>query len=398
MASTGIAAVNLGDAVTINSQLGYFDTADMEASFVNGYLQQRLRRLRQAGVERLVLDEVSMMEARQLTALVRAIDDVNKEASVLMGHDHLVALTVVGDFLQLPPVQGDFAFRSEEWPRFHVETLTEIRRQGDPDFIRALRAARSEDIDGVLSYFGNRLHPIQDADYEGTTVLAKNAMVDRLNQLRHDRLPGTPEQFMSQRWGKERGEWKNIPLQLLLKANAQVMVLANRYEDTGGGRELVYANGDNATFLGKTQSGDAEVLLTRTGGTAVIKWISRENKQALKDPRYVCSNKDCNHPAEDGRQRSCELCGAAVKKVMYEVVGELTYMPLRLAYATTIHKSQGLTLDRVQVVIGDPFFKHPGMLYVALSRARTPEGLRVVGTREQLRARCRMDPAVKEWR
>jgi hypothetical protein len=85
MASTGIAAVNLGDAVTINSQLGYFDTADMEASFVNGYLQQRLRRLRQAGVERLVLDEVSMMEARQLTALVRAIDDVNKEASVLMG-------------------------------------------------------------------------------------------------------------------------------------------------------------------------------------------------------------------------------------------------------------------------------------------------------------------------
>jgi ATP-dependent DNA helicase PIF1 len=79
------------------------------------------------------------------------------------------------------------------------------------------------------------------------------------------------------------------------------------------------------------------------------------------------------------------------------VIGELTYMPLRLAYASTVHKTQGLTLDALQVSISDPFFTAPSMLYVALSRARDIKKLRVVGQLPMLRNRCRTDPAIKEW-
>jgi ATP-dependent exoDNAse (exonuclease V) alpha subunit len=72
-------------------------------------------------------------------------------------------------------------------------------------------------------------------------------------------------------------------------------------------------------------------------------------------------------------------------------------MPLRVAYASTVHKSQGLSLDRVQVSIRDAFFKTPGMLYVALSRARTADGLRLIGSEAALVERCTCDPRLQEY-
>ena len=84
-------------------------------------------------------------------------------------------------------------------------------------------------------------------------------------------------------------------------------------------------------------------------------------------------------------------------KGKHEIVGEITYTPLRLAWGTTTHKSQGLTLDRCQINLSDGFFKHPGMLFVALSRARTLEGLRLVGTPQQFAGRCVVNPLVRPW-
>jgi len=81
----------------------------------------------------------------------------------------------------------------------------------------------------------------------------------------------------------------------------------------------------------------------------------------------------------------------------WEIVGAITYLPLRIAYASTVHKSQGLSLDKVQVNIRDPFFKSPGMLYVALSRARTAAGLRLVGSPRALIERCASDPRLRSW-
>jgi ATP-dependent exoDNAse (exonuclease V) alpha subunit len=80
-----------------------------------------------------------------------------------------------------------------------------------------------------------------------------------------------------------------------------------------------------------------------------------------------------------------------------EIVGTIAYMPMRAAYGCTVHKTQGLTLDNVQVNIRDWFFKTPGMLFVALSRARTAEGLRIVGDQQGFIKRCCVEPRVQPW-
>jgi ATP-dependent DNA helicase PIF1 len=79
------------------------------------------------------------------------------------------------------------------------------------------------------------------------------------------------------------------------------------------------------------------------------------------------------------------------------VEGQIEYWPVRLAYATTVHKSQGCSLDRIQVDIRDHFFSAPAMLYVALSRCRTLAGLRIVGQRERYVRNCTIDPRVRPW-
>ena len=79
------------------------------------------------------------------------------------------------------------------------------------------------------------------------------------------------------------------------------------------------------------------------------------------------------------------------------VLGQVEFFPLRLAWSSTVHKSQGLSLDRCQVDFRDNFFAHPAMLYVALSRCRTLAGLRLVGQREIFVRACQMDARVKEW-
>jgi len=79
------------------------------------------------------------------------------------------------------------------------------------------------------------------------------------------------------------------------------------------------------------------------------------------------------------------------------VTGQLEYYPLRLAYATTLHKAQGLTMDSCQVDIRSWMMKQPAMIYTALSRCRTLAGLRLVGTAEMFVDRCKADPKVARW-
>lgn len=79
------------------------------------------------------------------------------------------------------------------------------------------------------------------------------------------------------------------------------------------------------------------------------------------------------------------------------IIGTIRYFPLRLAYASTIHKSQGLSLDRVQIDTRDKFFSAPSMAYVAISRARTPEGLTLVGTPESIASKMIMSKEVIKY-
>ena len=79
------------------------------------------------------------------------------------------------------------------------------------------------------------------------------------------------------------------------------------------------------------------------------------------------------------------------------ITGWVRYCPLRLAYATTVHKSQGLALDAMQLDLSSGFLAKPAMMYVALSRCKTPEGLVLVGTPDQVVAKTNIDPRVMGW-
>jgi ATP-dependent DNA helicase PIF1 len=397
-ATTGIAAINLGGE-TINSVLGYFDTASLQEAYISGFLTARLGKLWRAGVRRLVLDEVSMLAADQLTFLVKAIEEVNGRGYVLgkWAEDDddspppAMGLTLVGDFLQLSPVKATYAFESPEWGRFKdtTITLTEIRRQADPEFIQMLRAARAGQGHKVAEYFQARgaIYMETDDRFPGLTIVAKNESVDRYNGLRMAQLTGPEIRIASSRWGKLRSEWGaldkpkqtwGIPEVLVLKEGALVMVLANYRDEL---RRLRYVNGDLGTVVDATET-TVSVRLQRTGEVELIMPVTRQVKVPIDSARRTELRKL-------GQQDKIE------KK--WEIVGEVSYMPLRVAYASTVHKTQGLSLDSVQINTRDRFFATAGMAYVALSRVRTMEGLRLVGSPQGLVERCVSDPRLRSW-
>lgn len=402
-ATTGIAALNLGAGTTINSLLGYYKTAELCKQYTNGTLQARLRALRRSGTRRIVLDEKSMLDGEQLTYLARAIEEINdpdggmetigegaEAAAARESRTDLDAglpvlgLTLAGDFGQLPPVKAPFAFESPMWDRFaqHRTVLTKVWRQDSETFIQGLQAVRHGDVQTALQVFTPDLFTSEmDDRYEGSTVFAKNDSVTRYNQIRLDQVLGPVIGIPSTRWGKQQGDWKQIPETLRVKVGALVMLLKNRREE----RRLIYANGDLGIFqgMGGEDGDEALVTLHRTGQTVSVTRLTRE----------------CLEPLTPERRAALRLAGHTEDRIKdrKEIVGEVTYTPMRLAWGTTAHKSQGLTLDRCQINLGDHFFRMPGMLFVALSRARTIEGLRLVGTPAELAARCTVNPMVRPW-
>lgn len=390
LATTGIAAVNLG-GTTINSLLQYYDTADLQKAYELAKLHTFLARAADSGYTRFLIDEVSMMDGNQLDILTMALDEMNERR--LDKDMDTLGLTLVGDFAQLPPVDAPFVFERPGWSRFneHQVILTEPRRQADPAFVHALQAVRRGDRPAALAYFASKVRNTMIPEFDGSTILSKNDEVDRHNKMRMLKLPGKEVYFDAERWGEQDTAWKNIPNRLDLKVGALVMILANRREDTPGiaphERSMLYANGDlghitdvqemdlpatksaDGTFLPARKLWTPLVTLKRNDRTYPVQWVTRE-KTKITGAR--------------GERRNRE-----------DVLGRITYMPLRVAYATTVHKSQGLSLDNVQIMFHSRFFASPGMMYVALSRCKTAEGLVLVGTEKQFADRITVNLKVK---
>jgi len=320
-ATTGIAAVNLGDAVTINAALSYFDTRSLMEHYASGFLQYRLRMLRRSGIRIILIDEISMMEADQLTILCQAIDELDlkktydqdlEQVRYEADDDGRLKLLLVGDFAQLPPIKADFAFESPEWGRFREFTLSTIRRQGDQDFVRALQAVRKGHAQVALPILEPRFASTLDFDFKGTTIVPKNDAVDRINNVRHAKLVGRLLTYKTIRSGEQQKDWiRLIPEEVGVKVGALVMILANKPyprvddEPTTG---YYYVNGDLATVVDLDPNG-IRVMLHRTFEEVVVTPAIKEWKEATgkKTPRWT-------------------------------IKGTVTYMPLRLAYATTVHK------------------------------------------------------------
>jgi hypothetical protein len=385
-ATTGIAGVNL-DTVTINSLLRYFDTESLINAFVSGRLVTRLAKLAQS-YRNLYVDEVSMMPAEQLDTLYQAVREANQRKAVTKGRNpDGLGIVLVGDLCQLPPIKARWLFEAECWSGFDAGTtrLEENWRQADAVFLEAinhLRAGEGAEGATLLRSTAAEFSSALDLRFPGTTIMAKNDEVDRFNWQALQRVRAEKFAVNSKRWHVARppGEWGHIPPRLELKIGAYVMILAN---DTASG-EFNYANGDCGLIVGRDAS-TVQVRLARNDTVVNVGAITR--KVHTVDPDEcgaIASTPTWGEPHFDEQAEKY-------------VIGAVRYLPLRLAWASTVHKSQGLTLDRVQLDLRNFFFSSPAMTYVAVSRCRTPQGLRIVGDERLLASRCKIDPRVTRW-
>lgn len=335
-ASTGIAASHI-DGATIHSWSGIGINKNLDELDINAIRFHKYHYNRIVQARTLILDEVSMLEATFLEDLDKVLKAIHKTEDPFGG----IQVVLVGDFFQLPPVSrggvARFAFEAEAWKNadFEVCYLTEQHRQADPVFTGLLRAMRfgemtAEQVGIVESRLSGEPSPVN--------LFTHNADVDSMNEARLKDLPGELRTYNMMSSGNQYAVdtlKKNClsPEQLNLKKDAVVMFTSNR-------PDLGYVNGTIGTVDGFGTDGPRIKLFG--GGTV----YPERNSWKAYDERK-------------------------------EVKASITQFPLRLAWAITVHKSQGMSLDSAAIDLSKAFEYGHG--YVAISRVRSLEGLHLVG-------------------
>jgi ATP-dependent DNA helicase PIF1 len=345
-ASTGIAATHI-HGMTIHSWSGIgirdsLSEMDIDQIASKEHVSRRIQK-----TTTLIIDEISMLSANVLV-MVDAVCREVKHSDLPFGGLQVV---LVGDFFQLPPIgrgsnRPAFAFESSVWGDLHplVCYLTEQHRQEDPRFLSVLSSIRAADPDPTtVSVILGREAEIEGFDEDVPRLYTHNVDVDRLNQQKLDQLPGGPKRYVMNGTGApplieglKRGCLS--PELLTLKEGAVVMGTKNI-------PALGIANGTLGTVVSFERGTDYPVIETHDGRlitVAPVEWAVEEG----------------------GKARA-----------------KITQVPLRLAWAITVHKSQGMSMDAAAIDLSRAF--EYGQGYVALSRVRSLEGLHILGWSEQ---------------
>lgn len=288
----------------------------------------------------LVIDEVSMVSLE----LFQLLNDLAQRARDSQEPFGGLQVICCGDFLQLPPVNGEFCFKSHAWKSVIKQTfqLTETYRQAqDPDFVDVLRRIRLGEKDAIAPLKRCTLRAPTGDDIKPTRLYAKRADVETENLQELDKLPGPIYSCRAQEelihFNNDKSTaWKPLaPSNLQLKIGAQVVLLRN----LDASRGLV--NGSRGVVVGFSNGHAPSV-------------------------RFAC-----------GETRTLERAVWELRDNANRVLARSQQYPLDLAWALTIHKSQGMSLDCVHVDLSGCFA--PGMAYVALSRCQSREGLTISG-------------------
>lgn len=344
-ASTGIAATHMG-GVTIHSWTGlgvrnHLSDFDLETMQEKQYLYKRMEK-----VKVLIIDEVSMLHHFRLDMVDKVLKAFKRSKEPFGG----IQVILCGDFFQLPPVSryGEpdpkFIYHSQSWKEggFKVCYLEEQFRQNDDVSIRVLNDIRANRVDeGTMNHIYTRFHTGQTERQidSPTRLYTHNIDVDSVNAKELDHLGGDEMTYEMDTKGNPNlvdilKKSCLAPELLSLKVGAKVMFVKNNFE-------VGYANGT----LGVVKE------LEGFSGGPVVETFSGKRIDVPVESWII---------EEDGK-----------------VKAELKQYPLRLAWAITVHKSQGMSLDAVEVDLSKAFEK--GMGYVALSRVRSWSGLTILG-------------------
>lgn len=346
-APTGVAALNVGGQ-TIHSlfrlPIGVIADHEIDQS-------AELRKLLNT-IDTVVIDEVSMVNADLLDAMDRSLRQARQKPHEAFGGAQVV---MFGDPYQLAPVPGDpeerayFAdryasmwfFDARVWDEADllIYELGTIHRQHELEFKQLLTAVRHGEVTPEMGQRLNQVGQRRPPEEGAITLATTNATVTRINGSALAKLPGRGLTAMAEVSGEFGGRAFPADERLELKVGAQVMFLRN---DTSGDARWV-----NGTI--------GEVVKIADTVTVEIDGVRHEVLPSTWE-RYRYSY------------------SAATKTLNKDVVAEFTQFPLRLAWAVTIHKSQGKSYDQAIIDLGPRSFA-PGQTYVALSRLTALEGL-----------------------
>lgn len=350
LAPTGVAALNV-KGQTIHSFFK-FPAKPLHRTEIK---RLRFRKLYEK-VEVIIIDEVSMVRA-DLLENIDVFLRLNRNNNEPFGG---VQMVFFGDLFQLPPVvateqekmlfktefESPYFFSAHVFDNFEMEMLElrQIYRQDNRHFIRLLESVRMNTIDfDDLEDLNERYLPNFEADENYITLSARNATVNRINQKELDSLETEPYVYMGKTEGQFDPRLYPTDLVLTLREGAQVMFVKNDSEGK-------FVNGTLGTIITLSDN-NIQVLVEERGKSETIK----VEKMDWELQRYKLNELDDN-------------------KIETEVVGKFTQYPLRLAWAITIHKSQGKTFENMIIDMGKGAFEH-GQTYVALSRCRTLNGI-----------------------
>ncbi|MEZ4721790.1 MAG: AAA family ATPase [Flavobacteriales bacterium] len=375
VAPTGIAALN-AKGVTIHSQFllpfGTFipiNDPSGSVSDTGGFYTQNtlvrknplnaVRRQVLRDLDLLIIDEVSMLRADVLDAIDFRLKHARRNYNQPFGG---VQVLMIGDLFQLPPIVRDheWSVMSQYYPSawfFHAQALRQsgyvyieldkIFRQQDDAFIRILNNLRNntptpEDIEELNSHFV----PEKEREQlnEVVTLTTHNYKADQMNSAALEALPSSLFTYTAEVDGDFPESMYPVEERIELKVDAQIMFIKN---DTTDG---AYFNGKLAKVV-RLEPDRITVKMAGESKNYVLKKERWENRKYVLDPD--------------------------TKELEEDIIGSFTQYPIKLAWAITVHKSQGLTFDKAIIDVGQAFA--PGQVYVALSRLRSLDGL-ILGT------------------
>ena len=354
VAPTGIAASHLGGQ-TIHSFFALGIRESIDEGYVDFLLDKKYLKTRFSKLKLLIIDEISMVSPEMFSAMDLILRGFKGNEAPFGG----VQVVISGDFFQLPPVSKTpkdkrFAWQSEAWKALELQTcyLEEKFRQDDSRLIGILDDIRSGEISATSEELLASRQQATLAINTPTRLYTHNLDVDRINQEELDKLENEEKLFVCDHKGTEKNIEKIFKSSLVLerltlKKGAVVIFIKNN-------AEAGYVNGTT----GKVES------------------FSPIDKMPIVR-------------TTEGKKIKLDLEDWSLENDSGKVTATVSQVPLRLAWAITIHKSQGMTLDAAEIDLSKTF--ESGQGYVALSRIKNIEGLRLMGLNPMA---LRVDPLI----
>ncbi|WP_199508906.1 MULTISPECIES: AAA family ATPase [unclassified Psychrobacter] len=395
-ASTGIAATHMnGTTIHSWSGIGIKDTLSEKDLGILARKKPLVERVKETSV--LIIDEISMLHAKQLNAVNQVLKHLRKDDAPFGG----IQVVVAGDFFQLPPIgqrgesnRDKFAFMSEAWldAKFHICYLSEQHRQNDAaqddtlGLDDILNQIRRQDVsfDAIAALEETA---VQDIHISRTRLYTHNQNVNKINDNELVKLDGETHCFEAVGNGDEKlvetlKKSVRTQEQLTLTVGAKVMFIKNN-------AELGVSNGTMGELVGfRAVSLKADNRLDNKN--------KRNEPDAADDDQHNDKQDDADADNKDskksdkktsikypvvrlntGKEVIAEPEEWSIEDESGEVLASYSQVPLCLAWAITIHKSQGMTLDAAEIDLSRTF--ELGQGYVALSRLKSLSGLKLLG-------------------